>query len=86
MESSYSFRHWTRDIAMWCLSADIAEAKQAPAIVLQFRGAARDVVQDIDINQLARGGRLLVNGVERELGLVPYLNPSQRRLPCEAHL
>eukprot|EP00974_Lingulodinium_polyedra_P074729 7241125-Lingulodinium_polyedra.AAC.1 len=37
MESSYSFRHWARDIALWCLCTDIAEAKQAPAIVLQLR-------------------------------------------------
>eukprot|EP00974_Lingulodinium_polyedra_P126246 11197582-Lingulodinium_polyedra.AAC.1 len=48
MESSYYFRHWTRDIALWRLSTDIAEAKRTPAIVLQFRGAARDVAQDID--------------------------------------
>eukprot|EP00974_Lingulodinium_polyedra_P069655 6742032-Lingulodinium_polyedra.AAC.1 len=31
------------------------------------------MAQDIEINQLTRGGRLLVNGVERELGFVPYL-------------
>eukprot|EP00974_Lingulodinium_polyedra_P006980 662043-Lingulodinium_polyedra.AAC.1 len=37
VESSYSFRHLTRDIALWCLSTDIVEAKQAPAIVLQLR-------------------------------------------------
>eukprot|EP00974_Lingulodinium_polyedra_P099599 9646885-Lingulodinium_polyedra.AAC.1 len=73
MESSYSFRRWARDIALWCLSTDIAEAKQAPDIVLQLRGAARDMAQYIDIGQLTHGGRLLVNGVERNLGPVPYL-------------
>eukprot|EP00974_Lingulodinium_polyedra_P034086 3278795-Lingulodinium_polyedra.AAC.1 len=73
METSYSFRHWTRDIALWCLSTDEEEAKQAPAIVLQRRGAARDMAQYIEINQVTHGGRLLENSVERELGLVPYL-------------
>eukprot|EP00974_Lingulodinium_polyedra_P028328 2732819-Lingulodinium_polyedra.AAC.1 len=62
MESSYSFRHWTRDIALWRFSTDIAEAKQAPAIVLQLRGAARDMAQDIDLGNLTHGGRLIVNG------------------------
>eukprot|EP00974_Lingulodinium_polyedra_P104070 10073327-Lingulodinium_polyedra.AAC.1 len=37
VESSYSSCHWTRDIARWCLSTDVVEAKQAPAIVLQLR-------------------------------------------------
>eukprot|EP00974_Lingulodinium_polyedra_P035787 3434878-Lingulodinium_polyedra.AAC.1 len=37
MESAISFRRWTRNIALWCLSTDIAEAKRAPAIVLQLR-------------------------------------------------
>eukprot|EP00974_Lingulodinium_polyedra_P037853 3629930-Lingulodinium_polyedra.AAC.1 len=73
MESSYSFRRWTRDIALWSLSTDVAEAKQAPAIVLQFRGAARDMAQDIDVDNFTRDGRLLVNGVEQELRPVPYL-------------
>eukprot|EP00974_Lingulodinium_polyedra_P023419 2262099-Lingulodinium_polyedra.AAC.1 len=73
MESSYSFRHWTSDIALWCLSTDIVEATQAPAIVLQLRGAARDMAHDIDVGQLTRGGRLLANGVEQELRPVPYL-------------
>eukprot|EP00974_Lingulodinium_polyedra_P078569 7608724-Lingulodinium_polyedra.AAC.1 len=68
MESSYSFRRWTRDIALWCLSIDIAEPRQVPVIVLRFRGAARDVAQDIEIGQFTHGGRLLANGVERELG------------------
>eukprot|EP00974_Lingulodinium_polyedra_P105858 10247340-Lingulodinium_polyedra.AAC.1 len=68
MESSYAFRRWTRDIAYGCLSTDIQEHKQAPAIVLQFRGAARDMAQYIDVGQLSRGGRLLVNGVEENLG------------------
>eukprot|EP00974_Lingulodinium_polyedra_P105829 10245261-Lingulodinium_polyedra.AAC.1 len=72
MESSYSLRHWTRDIALWCLSTDIVEARQAPAVVLQLRGAARDMAHDIEIYQRTHGGRLLVNGVERELGPVPY--------------
>eukprot|EP00974_Lingulodinium_polyedra_P027798 2685720-Lingulodinium_polyedra.AAC.1 len=49
MESSYSFRHWARDIAMWCLSTGIVENKQVPAIVLQLRGAARDMARYIDI-------------------------------------
>eukprot|EP00974_Lingulodinium_polyedra_P127519 11202459-Lingulodinium_polyedra.AAC.1 len=73
MESSYSFRHWTRDIASRCLGTDIAEAKQAPAMVLQSRGAARGVAQDIEVDQLTRGGRLVVNEVERDLGPVQYL-------------
>eukprot|EP00974_Lingulodinium_polyedra_P040859 3927348-Lingulodinium_polyedra.AAC.1 len=73
MESSYSFRHWTRDIALWCLSTDIADAKQVPAIVLQFRGAARDMARDIEVGNLTHGGRLLVNGIEQELGPVQYL-------------
>eukprot|EP00974_Lingulodinium_polyedra_P073780 7145109-Lingulodinium_polyedra.AAC.1 len=62
VESSYSFRRWARDIALRCLSTDIVEAKQAPAIALQLRGAARDMAQDIEVYQLTRGGRLLVNG------------------------
>eukprot|EP00974_Lingulodinium_polyedra_P076894 7443966-Lingulodinium_polyedra.AAC.1 len=31
------------------------------------------MAQDIDVDQLTRGGRLLVNGVERDLGPVQYL-------------
>eukprot|EP00974_Lingulodinium_polyedra_P101036 9788543-Lingulodinium_polyedra.AAC.1 len=33
---------------------ETSSAKQAPAIVLQFRGAARDMAQDIDIENLTR--------------------------------
>eukprot|EP00974_Lingulodinium_polyedra_P130169 11212818-Lingulodinium_polyedra.AAC.1 len=73
MESSYSFRRGARDIALWCLSTDIPEQNPAPAIVLQLRGAARDVAQDIDVDQVARVGHPLANGVEENLGAFPYL-------------
>eukprot|EP00974_Lingulodinium_polyedra_P018624 1803702-Lingulodinium_polyedra.AAC.1 len=44
-------------MALWRSIAYIAEAKQAPASVLQFRGAACDMAQDILIGQFTRGGR-----------------------------
>eukprot|EP00974_Lingulodinium_polyedra_P094392 9148776-Lingulodinium_polyedra.AAC.1 len=68
MKSSYVFRRWPQGISMWCLSADIAEEKQAPPIVLQLRGVARALTQDIEVEQLTQGGRIRADGQDMDLG------------------
>ena len=55
----YPFRYWMQDIMAWMLLAtDLEPAQQCAAIILELRGAARDLCRDMTYADLTQGGMI----------------------------
>ena len=62
MESTYSFRQWSRDILLWSIASDLEPARKAAAVMLTLRGAARELSRQIPPQAVVAGG--LINGAQ----------------------
>ena len=54
-EASYSFRDWIQDIQLWCMSTDVPALQQAPLVVLQLGGLARELAREVPAQVLQNG-------------------------------
>ena len=60
-ESSYSFRAYMTDIAMWIMLTDLRPYQQCAAIIMRLGGAAREMARMVTPQEMTTGG--VVNGV-----------------------
>ena len=54
-QKDYSFRDFTRDLILWEQATDLRDGQKGPAVALQLRGEAREVVRDLDPRELSLG-------------------------------
>ena len=55
MQYFYPFRKYAKDLLVWSLSAEVQTPHQAPAALLQLSGGARELADQIDLQQLVLG-------------------------------
>ena len=54
-EAAYPLCLWIKDLELWAGATDMAEARRAPAAVLQLGGLARALGREMDTQELAHG-------------------------------
>ena len=62
MESTYPFRHYSRDLLLWSLATDLQPHQQASAVILRLGGQAREIAREITPEELVNGG--MIDGVQ----------------------
>ena len=56
MEPQYAFRSWSRDILLWSIASDLEPSRKAASVMLQLRGAAKEVARQIPPQAIVQGG------------------------------
>ena len=51
----YPFRVWLRDLDIWEAGTELKEEQRAPAVVQRLGGAARELLREVEINDLREG-------------------------------
>ena len=77
-QKDYSFRDFTRDLILWEQATDLREGQKGPAVALQLRGEAREVVRDLDARELSLG-RVDAQGNPTHTGVEVIIEELQRR-------
>ena len=77
-QKDYSFRDFTRDLILWEQATDLREGQKGPAVALQLRGEAREVVRDLDPRELSLG-RVDAQGNPTHTGVEVIVEELQRR-------
>ena len=64
MEATYSFRHYSQDTLVWCITSDLQPHQQCAAIIQRLGGADRELARQMTPAEMINGGLVEGNPVD----------------------
>ena len=66
IDRKYPFRVWLTDLELWVNGTELPTERQGPAVAMRVGGTARELLREMDPQELRDGVNVVENGAQRQ--------------------